>query len=727
LPFSLNYIFNVFALPPFLTALAIFVLGVVIFIRERDSVGNVLYFLFALTIFIWLLSFSFMYMSAEAGLAAIWAKIGYIGVAFIPAVLFHLTAVMYRKDRLYRVPIWAGWILSAFFAVAGTGTDAVVSGVRLYWWGFSPKAGTMELPFLAFFLSFMAGSFVQYVMAYRKSMPGTADHKRSKVYILAFSIGIIGVVDFLPKYGIAVYPFGYAAIFAYMFIAGPGIWRYRLVEITPEFAARQIIDTMADALFVVDMEKHVRLVNRTACDMLGISERDIVGRPISDLIDSKQLSTHLESFMQSGDTKHTEVTCRNDRFGIRTLNISSTAITDRSGRPVSIVCLARDVTEAKEMEEELIRTRKLESLGVLAGGIAHDFNNLLTGILGNISIAKMYAPSSDKVTERLEMAEKASLRAKDLTNQLLTFSKGGDPVKKCVSLRDVLMEAAGFSLRGSNVKPEYRIPHDLWPVEIDEGQISQVINNLVINADQAMPGGGSLVIGCENVMITPGSSVPLKEGNYVKTYIRDQGTGIPGEHLKSIFDPYFTTKQKGSGLGLATAFSIINRHGGHIGVSSEMGKGTVFTFYLRAAEKGSIGEQSPEATTYKGQGRILFMDDDEIVRDIAGEMLTSIGFEVECAVDSDEAVDLFRSAFESGDPFDVVLMDLTVPGGKGGKDAIQRLLLIDPEVKGIVSSGYSNDPVMSDCTRYGFKGVITKPYKFHELSRVLYEVLGRDM
>jgi len=461
--------------------------------------------------------------------------------------------------------------------------------------------------------------------------------------------------------------------------------------------------------------------------MLGISERDIVGRPISDLIDSKQLSTHLESFMQSGDTKHTEVTCRNDRFGIRTLNISSTAITDRSGRPVSIVCLARDVTEARNMEEELLRTRKLESLGVLAGGIAHDFNNLLTGILGNISIAKMYTPSSDKITERLEMAEKASLRAKDLTNQLLTFSKGGDPVKKCVSLRDVLMEAAGFSLRGSNVKPEYRIPHDLWPVEIDEGQISQVINNLVINADQAMPGGGTLEIGCENVMITPGSSVPLKEGNYVKTYIRDQGTGIPGEHLKSIFDPYFTTKQKGSGLGLATAYSIINRHGGHIGVSSEMGKGTVFTFYLPAAEKGSIGEQSPEATTYKGQGRILFMDDDEIVRDIAGEMLTSIGFEVECAVDSDEAVDLFRSAFESGDPFDVVLMDLTVPGGKGGKDAIQRLLLIDPEVKGIVSSGYSNDPVMSDCTRYGFKGVITKPYKFHELSRVLYEVLGRDM
>ncbi len=374
--------------------------------------------------------------------------------------------------------------------------------------------------------------------------------------------------------------------------------------------------------------------------------------------------------------------------------------------------------------QEILRAHKLESLGILAGGIAHDFNNILTAILGNISLVKMWSNPSDKIYPRLDAVERASIRAIDLTHQLLTFSKGGAPIKKTTSILELIKDSADFALRGSNIKCEFDMGKDILPVEADRGQISQVIHNLVINAKQAMPDGGKIIINIKNINIKEHESIHIPVGMYVMISIRDFGTGIPEELLDKIFDPYFTTKQKGTGLGLAIAYSIIKNHGGLITVESEYGKGTIFNIYLPASNERTMQEETDDDTLHTGKGRILVMDDEEMVRDAIGDMLLDLEYSVEFATGGCEAIKKYKEAKLSGKPYDVVIMDLTVPGGMGGKDAIKEILEFDPSVKAIVSSGYSNDPVMANYQIYGFSGVITKPYELKKLSKELYRVMN---
>ncbi len=395
--------------------------------------------------------------------------------------------------------------------------------------------------------------------------------------------------------------------------------------------------------------------------------------------------------------------------------------------------------ELKRTNDQLAVTRgqfyqaqKMESLGILAGGIAHDFNNLLTVILGNLSLAKMTPDRGDKLLEILTESEKASLHAKKLTQQLLTFSKGGAPVKRPVPIKKVIRDSTGFAMRGSNVKSEFSIPEDLWHVEVDEGQINQVVSNMVINANQAMPDGGMVRVRCKNVVIGQDTALPLDPGRYVQISIEDHGTGIPDEHTHKIFDPFFTTKPKGSGLGLATAYSIVKRHSGHIAVESMVGDGTKFHIHLPACQSGDLEEKIVEEKHQKTPSvddsgdtkRILVMDDEEDIRGLIGEVLTHFGHVVEFAGDGAETIELYKGAMESGQPFDAVIMDLTIPGGMGGKEAIKELLKIDPDVRAIVSSGYSNDPIMADFKRHGFRGVVAKPYEVRELVKTLNRVLA---
>ncbi len=384
--------------------------------------------------------------------------------------------------------------------------------------------------------------------------------------------------------------------------------------------------------------------------------------------------------------------------------------------------LANDISERKKMEENLLRAQKLESLGVLAGGLAHDFNNFLTAILGNIYLAKLDAPPKSSVTRYLEEAEKATSRAQNITQQLLTFSRGGAPLKKMIPVQQLIEESAGFALHGSKAKSEFRLPHDLWMVEADESQIGQVIHNLVMNADQAMPGGGTVTISAENIALKDAHHLPLKSGNYIRISVTDQGVGIAEEYREKIFDPYFTTKHKGSGLGLATCYSIIRRHDGHMTVESTLGNGATFSMYLPAsthAAPESVSDQQPAC----GSGRVLIMDDEEMVRDVASKILSNLGFSVVSSCDGAEAVELYQEAMQNGLPFDVVIMDLTIPGGIGGKETIKKLLQVDTGVKAIVSSGYSNDPIMSQFKQYGFKGVVSKPYSVKTLSESVRNVI----
>ncbi len=382
-----------------------------------------------------------------------------------------------------------------------------------------------------------------------------------------------------------------------------------------------------------------------------------------------------------------------------------------------------DITERKRAEEELLKVQKLESLGVLAGGIAHDFNNILAALVGNISLAKIDVDRGDKRYGLLEHAEKACWRAQALTEQLLTFSHGGAPVKKRISISELIKEWGSFALRGSKVTCDFTITEDLWPLEVDEGQIIQVVHNLIINAVQAMPEGGVIKASVENLRLEKAHGVPLKPGRYLRISIQDHGIGIAEEHLPKIFDPYFTTKQKGSGLGLATAYSIIKRHHGHITVESRLGVGTTFRIYLPASEKAPPKTKEEEKRSLVGKGKILVMDDEEMIRETAKQMLSHIGYETETAREGGEAIELYKKAKESGEPFDAVILDLTVPGGMGGKEAIHRLLEMDPGLVAIVSSGYSNDPILSDFREYGFSAVATKPYGIEELRETLSEAM----
>ncbi len=374
-------------------------------------------------------------------------------------------------------------------------------------------------------------------------------------------------------------------------------------------------------------------------------------------------------------------------------------------------------------EEELNKVRKLESVGILAGGIAHDFNNILTGIMGNISLTKMILKPDKEAHEILTEAERACLQAKDLTQQLLTFSKGGAPIKMTASIMEILKESASFILRGSKARCEFFISDDLWTVEVDEAQMSQVVQNLMINADQAMPEGGIITVRAENMSAEVRGALPLPAGRYVKISIQDRGIGIPREHLDKIFDPYFTTKQKGSGLGLAISYSIIKKHNGHLSVESNLGVGTTFFIFLPASQKEIQAIWHEEEKLLFGKGSILLMDDEEVVREVASRSLKHLGYDITLTQNGAETIAMYQQVMQSGRAFDAVIMDLTIPGGMGGKEAIDKLLAIDPKVKVIVSSGYSNDPIMADFRHYGFSGVVAKPYRIAELGKVLYDVI----
>jgi nitrogen-specific signal transduction histidine kinase/ActR/RegA family two-component response regulator len=389
--------------------------------------------------------------------------------------------------------------------------------------------------------------------------------------------------------------------------------------------------------------------------------------------------------------------------------------------------IAADITERRKIEERMARDEKLESLQIFAGGIAHDFNNLLAGIFGNIDLARVELPDDNPAQRYLNNAFLAFGRAKHLAQQLLTFAKGGVPQKKPLRLPELIMNASTLSLSGSNVKAEYRFASGLWPVEADENQVSQVFSNLIINAWQAMPQGGIITIAAKNRTIEAGAAgagAALPMGKYVAVTVEDRGIGIPATIIDKIFDPFFTTKQQGSGLGLATSYSIISRHGGSIEVKSEPGKGTVVTILLPATEKAvPEGDNAASLPDLRGSGRILVMDDEGLIRRIAYDMLSMAGYEVTTAPEGREVIHKYREAFDMGKRFDAVILDLTVPGGMGGMEAMREILKIDPSALAIVSSGYSDNAGMADFAEHGFSARVPKPYSLKELLATVKRVL----
>jgi PAS domain S-box-containing protein len=493
------------------------------------------------------------------------------------------------------------------------------------------------------------------------------------------------------------------------------------------------LNSIGDGVITTNIMGRIVLINKVAQKLTGWSQTEAEGKPLDEVFhiihekSRERLQNPVEQVLATGQkvvlANHTILMTKDNRELY--IDDSGAPIFDLKSEIIGVVLVFRDITKERRLEEELHKARMIESTGVLAGGIAHDFNNILTVISGNISLAKVLS-SEQKVAERLAGAEKACMRAKSLTQQLITFAKGGAPIRKTASIADFLKESVNFVLHGSNVKCEFSMSDDLKCCDIDEGQISQVINNLIINAYQSMPEGGTIRVEAENIEIGPGNGLPLQQGEYIKIAIRDTGVGIPATDLPKIFDPYFTTKKEGKGLGLASCYSIISSHDGLITVESRVGEGTSFYIYLPASELEPIRPPERPPASATGSGRILVMDDEMQIRRLLGKMLDYLGYEVESVADGEAAIDIFKRARELNRPFDVVILDLTIPGGMGGREAVNRLRAIDPDVKTIVSSGYSSDPIMADYTKYGFDGVVAKPYQINDIAAALQKLLGSE-
>ncbi|UNC91464.1 PAS domain-containing hybrid sensor histidine kinase/response regulator [Candidatus Contubernalis alkaliaceticus] len=492
---------------------------------------------------------------------------------------------------------------------------------------------------------------------------------------------------------------------------------------------RQIVDLFPIAIFG-HSEKEILFANTAAAKLVDETDPKFLnGKSLLEFLHPEDREPFMKGVKEVIEKRNTKIVLT-AKLIIPTGRVINTELVLSNfvyQEKYAVQIVGSDITKRKKIEEEIFKADKLESIGILAGGIAHDFNNYLATLLGNISLAMSYKEGNyKKIYEKLENMKKATLRAKDLSHQLFVFAKGVKPVKTIMPIRDLIIDITQFTLSGSNVCYRFFIEKDLYLVEIDEGQITQVLHNLIINAVQAMPTeGGKIQIRAENIFIEGEKDealITLSDDNYIKISIEDNGPGISVQNVKKIFDPFFSTKIKGSGLGLATSYSIIKNHDGCIVVESEVGKGSTFNIYLPAVTKHEMKKNESDEVIY-GQGKILVVDDEDDVRNTIGEMLSWLNYQVYYAKDGVEAINIYIEEKNKSQPFDLIVMDLTIPGGMGGKKTIKKLKQLDPEVKAIVSSGYSEDPVMSSYKDYGFKGVIKKPFRIEELSVVIHETI----
>ena len=488
--------------------------------------------------------------------------------------------------------------------------------------------------------------------------------------------------------------------------------------------------SISDSVITVDALCRVILMNPSAERLLGHEHAAVVGRPLRELVASvdektreprplpAQLLLEKESIDHAADAYLLVSPDGTERI----IADNTAVIRDTAGKVTGAVLALRDITRERRREVEEARASKLESLGLLAGGIAHDFGNLLTALIGNISLLQMEPNLSPVSLARLESMDRIGWRAHDLTQQLLIFAKGGTPEKKVISLGVLVKEAATFAVANTPVTLALDLDPSLLPVSADEAQLLQVVNNLAVNAVQAMPEGGSLRVSARTVAADADSQSPLPPGRWVEIRVTDTGSGISPQNLEKIFEPFFTTKKKGTGLGLATCYSIIKAHGGRLRVDSQVGVGTTFVILLPGVEAVAVAESGGQ--TRAAMGRILIMDDDRQMRESVSLMLGLSGYESADADDGEEAIKKYVAARDAGRPFDVVLLDLRVPVGMGGLEAVKKLLEIDPAVKAIASSGYPDDPAMLEFKAHGFVASLPKPFKIDALRNALKAILG---
>lgn len=491
--------------------------------------------------------------------------------------------------------------------------------------------------------------------------------------------------------------------------------------------------SIGDGVITTDLQGRVTMLNVVAEELTGRSQDRAIGRAIDDVLclwDPEGTTVQevpVARILETGRMPEAETNASLIApDGVRlSVSLTGAPMSDGEGQKVGVVMVVRDITESVRLTQERVRASKLESLGVLAGGIAHDFNNVLTAVVGNIALARSDETLSRETATWLEEAERACLRARTLTHQLLTFSRGGDPVKRPMHIGPLVDATVRFAVSGSNVRCSVEVVPDLWPVEADEGQVEQVVHNIVLNAKQAMPRGGQVHVACSNVRLAPGPDTPGVARQYVRISIKDQGVGIPVEHLERIFDPYFTTKPSGTGLGLAVSHAVIKNHGGLLQAEPNAGGGTVFHILLpRSMKRVAPLPTPPSVAVPHGRGRVLVMDDDRSIATVTASMLRTLGYTPDIVSDGEMAVERYLQAMDGNDPYEALVMDLTVPGGMGGAEALAQLREYDPRVCAVVMSGYADTGLLAEYQTIGFAGRLAKPFSLRDLAVTLHDLLA---
>ncbi|HTV02332.1 MAG TPA: ATP-binding protein [Luteitalea sp.] len=520
--------------------------------------------------------------------------------------------------------------------------------------------------------------------------------------------------------------------------------------------------SIGDAVITTDLQGRVTMLNVVASRLTGRTEEKAIGKSIDDVLclwdpegmtvqevpilriletgrmpdsetnasliapDGSRLSVSLTGApIYDADEETSDQPTAASTIIAATAPDGSPSTDERKPQKIGVALVVRDITESVRLMQERVRASKLESLGVLAGGIAHDFNNVLTAVVGNIALARSDETLSRETAQWLEEAERACLRARTLTHQLLTFSRGGDPVKRPMHVGHLVDATTRFAVSGSNVRCVIDLAPDLWAVEADEGQIEQVVHNIVLNAKQAMTRGGNVQVVCGNVRMAPGPEPLAVPRQYVRISIKDSGPGIPPEHLERIFDPYFTTKPSGTGLGLAVSHAVIKNHGGLLHAESVVGSGTTFHILLpRSFKRVAATTTTPTVATPHGRGRVLVMDDDRSIATVTASMLKSLGYTPDIVSDGEMAIERYLQARDAGEPFEAVVMDLTVPGGMGGAEALAQLRQYDPRVCAIVMSGYADTGLLAEYQSVGFAGRLAKPFSLRDLAVTLHDLLA---
>jgi PAS domain S-box-containing protein len=857
-----NYTLSPYAVPTFLTSTGLFVLGLVVLARERGSAISVLFHLLTLAVSTWLFSFSWMYCATDQRVALWWAKAAYLGVPFIPAAIYHFTVAVLGLYPPRRTAVWLTWTGSALTAVVAVGSDALISGLYRYWWGYYPRYGWFSALLLPFFFVLMAACMRHYWRAYRHS-EGGARQQRIKWFMVAYGWALLASTDYLPKFGIPLYPLGWFPILSWLIMVERAIWRYRLVDITPAFAADNIIATMKNAVLVFDRDGVIRVANQAACELFKCGDADLAGRLIWSINPHFFPREQVTALIRSGTPFESEIACPMEPGRTAVLDVSASVINDRVGDPMAIVCIVRDVSahhaanealavsekrfrsiaqsasdaiisadsegrivfwnkgaelmfgygaeeaagcplailmperyrdlhrqglarlretgESRVMgravelqglrkdgaefpvelslamwragneifysgivrdvserkraaqalhdsEERLRQAQKMEAVGRLAGGVAHDFNNLLTIIMGYSHVVMERLGAGHPLFGKIEEVKKAGDRAASLTQQLLAFSRKQVLAPRVIDLNGLAGNLTAMLRRliGEHIELMTRFAPAVWPIKADPGQLEQVLMNLVVNARDAMPHGGRILIETGNVEIgelSPAVQGEIPPGSYVCMTVGDTGCGMDEETLSRIFEPFFTTKEagKGTGLGLSTVYGIIEQSGGHITVSSELGKGTVFCIYLPRVDAvvEEKGVESSRVPSLSGKETILLVEDNATVRRLVRDMLATQGYRVMEAVSGIQAVEMWK---EHGEQIALLVTDVVMPG-VSGKELARRLRKLKPELKVMFISGNPDNPVAHRDLPEDGTILFQKPFVAETLARRAREVL----